>query len=166
VIATQVQGRVLGRTSGGDVEVSAITGEADISTSGGNLELNGVWGPMTGKTSGGDIRARVDKGGKLPGPIRLTTSGGEIELRLPADVQASVSARILIQDNLFSSYGLGSDDYAILSDFKTIKVDEEILQKEGHKRVHEVRASGDINGGGPLIELETVNGDIHIERGN
>ncbi len=166
VIATQVQGRVLGRTSGGDVEVSAITGETDISTSGGDLDMSGIQGALTGKTSGGNVRARVEKGGKLSGPIRLSTSGGEIELRLPADIQASVSARIRIQTNLLSSYGIGSDDYDIISDFKSITVNEEVLQKEGRGRLYEKIATGDLNGGGLLIELETVNGDINIERGN
>lgn len=162
VIATQVQGRVLGRTSGGNVEVSSIIGETDISTSGGDLEVTGIQGPVVGKTSGGDVRARVEKGGKLAGPIRLTTSGGEITLRLPADVQASVSARISIQDSFFGK----SKDYSINSDFKSIVVDEQTEQERGRKHLTEVHASGDLNGGGPLIELETVDGDINIEKGN
>lgn len=161
VTASQVQGRVLGRTSGGDVEVSGITGETDISTSGGNLDLDGINGPVTGKTSGGNVRARVDKGGKLAGPISLSTSGGEIELRLPSDVQASVSARITIQEGMFGR----SSDYTISSDFKSINVTEG-KDSRGRNRAGEVRASGDINGGGPLIELETTNGDINIEKGN
>jgi|GEM_PF-242070 DUF4097 and DUF4098 domain-containing protein YvlB len=159
VMASRVQGRVLGNTSGGDMDISDITGDADISTSGGDLYLRDIRGRLVGETSGGDIRARVERGGKLGGPIRLNTSGGEIDLRLPADVQASISARIRIEDSW--------DDYTVRSDFKLkITSDVEETGSRRGRRFEEIVATGDINGGGPLIELETVNGDIIITKGN
>jgi len=159
VLASRIQGRVLGNTSGGDMDISEITGDADISTSGGDLFLRDIRGRLVGETSGGDIRARVERRGKLGGPIRLNTSGGEIELRLPSDAQASISARIRIEDSW--------DDYTVRSDFK-LKISSDVEETGGRRgrRYEEIVATGDINGGGPLIELETVNGDIIISKGN
>jgi len=158
VQAIRVQGRVIGSTSGGDMDITEITGDADISTSGGDLYLRDVRGRLVGKTSGGDIRARVEQGGKLSAPIRLATSGGEIELKLPSSVQASVSARILIKDTW--------SDYTVRDDFKLKIVSESKDTRRRGGRYEEIIATGDINGGGPLIELETVNGDINIIKGN
>jgi len=158
VIADRVQGRVQGHTSGGNMEIYAVTGDVDISTSGGDLDLREIQGSLTGKTSGGDVRAEVANGGKLRGPIRLTTSGGEVELRLPSNVQASVSAVIRVDHPMLLQ------EYEIRSDFK-LKI-EEVEGDGGRRGRHQIRATGDLNGGGPLIELETVNGDIRIERQN
>ncbi len=157
VYAQGVQGSVAGHTSGGDMRIQDISGDVDISTSGGNLEVHDVRGRLAGKTSGGDVIAQVLKGGRLAGPLRLRTSGGEIQLTLPADIQASVSARITIQDD--------HTDYSVRSDFN-LQIEEVAGTGKRGREYQEVLARGDLNGGGPLIELETVNGDIIIDKGN
>jgi DUF4097 and DUF4098 domain-containing protein YvlB len=151
----RVMGNFQGNTSGGDINVSEVGGDVDVLTSGGFLDLSAIAGRMIGKTSGGDVRARVVMGGKLSGPINLMTSGGEIELLLPPDLQASVEARIRVTD-IFS-------DYDVHSDFN-LKISEGEVEGRKGRRAFEVTAVGDLNGGGPLIELETVNGDISIEK--
>lgn len=62
-------------TSGGDIELSLLTGEMDIKTSGGDIELKHIEGKLTGKTSGGDIELN-----HCIGNVYLTTSGGDIEV--------------------------------------------------------------------------------------
>lgn len=159
VTANRVKGDFYGYTSGGDIEIRAVSGAADISTSGGDLEIRAVSGKLTGKTSGGNINARVEGKGMLKKPLHLSTSGGDITLELPTDVKATVEAEIRIQDPF--------SDYTIRSDFK-LDIEEET---EGTKRFYKGRgsgrvitATGDINGGGPLIRLKSVDGDISIEK--
>ena len=151
----RVKGDFYGNTSGGDINVNEVSGDVDVLTSGGVLDLNAITGRLIGKSSGGDVRARVTKGGKLNGPINLKTSGGGIELLLPPDLQARIEARIRVTD-FFS-------DYDVHSDFN-LKISEGEVEGKKGRRAFEVTAFGDLNGGGPLIELETVNGDISIEK--
>ncbi len=151
----RVKGNFQGNTSGGDINVSEVSGDVDVLTSGGILDLNAIAGRLIGKTSGGDVRARVVQVGKLNGPINLATSGGEIELLLPPDVQARIEARIRITD-IFGVYDVHSDF--------NLKISEGEVEGKKGRRAFEVTAIGDLNGGGPLIELETVNGDISIEK--
>lgn len=157
VSAIRIQGDVYGRTSGGDVEVSEITGDVDVSTAGGSLDLSDVTGKLVGKTSGGDVRARVNKDTGLKKAMKLSSSGGDIVLQLPSDVKASVTAEIRLQDPF--------EDYTVHSDFK-LKIEEDEEKGKRSRWYRTVSATGDINGGGPLIELKTVEGDITIEKRN
>lgn len=157
VVALRVQGNVEGSTSGGDIEIADVTGNVEVSTSGGELDLRHVGGRLIGETSGGDVKVVVGEPVALKYPIKLSTAGGEIEVRLPSDVKATISALIRIQDSI--------RDYWVRSDFK-LKIEEEEVSKKFSRDYREVRATGDINGGGPLIELETVNGNIIIQKGN
>ncbi len=82
------------RTSGGDVVVSDLQGEAKLGTSGGDLRIGRITGAVFGKTSGGDITvngstAKVEvktSGGNIrilqaSGDIHANTSGGNIEIQ-------------------------------------------------------------------------------------
>jgi hypothetical protein len=61
-------------TSGGNIELSGISGSQEFTTSGGNLDLNAIEGKINGRTSGGNIYLKDSKD-----DIDLTTSGGSIE---------------------------------------------------------------------------------------
>ena len=63
------------KTSGGDIDVSYISGEAYLKTSGGNVDVSHLTGRLTAKTSGGDIT--LDK---VKGVANVRTSGGDIEV--------------------------------------------------------------------------------------
>ena len=72
-------------TSGGDLDVSDITGAVDCRTSGGDVELGRISGTVSAHTSGGDMKL-----GGVTGEARLTTSGGSIDID---DAGASVEAK-------------------------------------------------------------------------
>lgn len=92
-------------TSGGNIQLSGLSGNQDFATSGGNLELNELSGKIKGKTSGGNIYLKNCKdemdlstsGGNIMGKnssggIRLSTSGGSIQLKdLNGNIDASTS---------------------------------------------------------------------------
>ncbi|TKJ42182.1 hypothetical protein CEE37_00455 [candidate division LCP-89 bacterium B3_LCP] len=157
VRATLIAGSVYGRTSGGDIEIDDVSEDVDVSTAGGCLEFDKVMGRLMGKTSGGNVQARITGKGMLKEPISLSTSGGKISLQLPRDVKATVEAEIEISDHY--------SDYNIHSEFM-LKISED-NGKKGDKRwdrsYRRITATGDVNGGGPLIYLKTVDGDIFIE---
>lgn len=89
-------------TSGGNIDLSNLSGTQDFRTSGGNLEVEKVSGRITGQTSGGNIEVSGSKdeidmhtsGGNVEatdctGKINLVTSGGSLTLR---DLNGTVTA--------------------------------------------------------------------------
>ena len=69
------------RTSGGSIQLSALTGSQKFRTSGGSLSLSDIEGDINGQTSGGSIHMdRCRKAGSAGG-IDLQTSGGSIEAK-------------------------------------------------------------------------------------
>ena len=81
VFLVNLNGDVSATTSGGDLKANDIKGELEAHTSGGNVNLAGLACNVTAGTSGGDVRVAVNEPGKF---IKLSNSGGKIELELPA----------------------------------------------------------------------------------
>ena len=153
VQAENITGTVDLHTSGGSVDAQHLTGPARLSTSGGNVQVEDSTGNPDLRTSGGDIRMRNDdgqvravtSGGDISAQLRsnlgvtLKTAGGDITLRLPQDMHASIGPR--------SSGGGITSDFPL----STGRIQSgDFLQ-------------GTVGGGGPPITLDTSGGDIHIE---
>ncbi len=75
IVVKDVEGDAVGKTSGGDIRVGAVQGTVRMSTSGGSIEVENVTGQTDVRTSGGDIRAKV-----VTGDLRAETSGGSIRI--------------------------------------------------------------------------------------
>ena len=168
-------GDVKAKTSGGDITIKRVNGEVDVHTSGGDVTIDNAEGTLRAGTSGGDISIRnaagagvtaMTSGGDIAARLSptasaleeewiLKSSGGELTIRIPEDLSATVEAEIHLERSWF-----GSDrgDYRIDSDFD---LDEEV--DDGRNR-RTIRATGDINGGGNRIRLETSGGDIRIRK--
>jgi hypothetical protein len=89
-------------TSGGNINLIAISGDQDVTTSGGNIIADHVKGKLKGVTSGGNIEVKdsddnidlTTSGGNVnadncTGTIKLSTSGGNVILM---DMSGNVSA--------------------------------------------------------------------------
>ncbi|MEP7106782.1 MAG: hypothetical protein ABI760_02345 [Ferruginibacter sp.] len=101
-------------TSGGNIDLRALSGEQKITTSGGNLVISGVKGKLKGITSGGNIQVKdsdddidlTTSGGNIEannctGGIKLVTSGGSIMLvNLDGNVNATTSGGDVRADNI------------------------------------------------------------------
>jgi hypothetical protein len=75
------------KTSGGDIEITGITGDQNMKTSGGDVLINNVTGNLTVSTSGGEITTTNTKG-----ESDLSTSGGQIKCTdFEGDFNASTS---------------------------------------------------------------------------
>jgi len=158
------------KTSGGDIRIDSIDGYGDISTSGGNIFVEYSGGDIVLNTSGGDVEVKkvigeidattsggdvwVKKYSREDGSlstVELESSGGNITLYLPKGCKATVRAEIVMRKR-------SRGKYSVHSDFPLSMKEEEA----GRKIV--LRATGDINGGGDIVELKTGEGDIFIKK--
>lgn len=147
-----ISGDAGAKTSGGHIEGENITGNFKLFTSGGHINLVEGRGVVDAQTRGGHIKMKEflgegevrTSGGNisgsiagLEGPLTLSTSAGNISLRIPsglnADIQASGTSVSI--DNLFKFNG------------------EQTKNK----------LEGTLNGGGPQLNLRCDFGNISIE---
>ena len=105
VVTVPSQYNVQLNTSGGDIRVGNLQGQARIKTSGGSIALGKISGPVTANTSGGDVSLEASLGsvelhssgggiriGDAAGAVQAKTSGGSIEIhRAGGDLFARTS---------------------------------------------------------------------------
>jgi len=157
---TRVEGRIEGTTTNGTIELSRCIGDARLNSTNGRIEGDLEGGLADVRTTNGDIQMRLSKlDGK--GPLRVSTSNGQIDvtldsghemrasttnssitLRLPSDANAQLQAR--------------TSHSSVTSEFETIQHHEG--DDEGERKTLNTR----IGSGGPVIDLSTSNGSIHI----
>jgi DUF4097 and DUF4098 domain-containing protein YvlB len=152
----RTNGEVDVHTSGGDVTIDSAEGSLKAGTSGGDIKISNATGKgVTARTSGGDIEARLTATvSALEEDWSLQSSGGELTIRIPENLPATLEAEIHLERSWFG----GDQEYQIDSDF-----DLDEREDNGRNR-RTIRATGDINGGGNLIRLETRGGDIQIRK--
>lgn len=134
-------------TSGGNIVIERSAGQVKADTSGGSITISQSVGPISADTAGGRIDVEViSLEGGSSNSVDLETAGGDITLRLPSSVSATIQADLAVSRR-------GRGDYRIYTDFPlTIREDDD----------GRILGSGDINGGGARISLATTNSDIHI----
>lgn len=137
-----VTGAVNGQTSGGNVILRDCKGGADVKTAGGSIEVEND-GPVLAKNSGGSIRCQLQE--TLASQsllLDLETMGGSINVSLVPDIAATVEARVL--------GGSVTTEFPVAVEAAgTVKPDQ--LQ-------------GTINGGGPLLRLFSVGGNVILRK--
>ncbi len=121
----------------GNVEIVGIEGKAELSTTNGKIVAEEINGPVDASTTNGSISVEI-RSDELEDDIRLHTVNGSIKLALDEDMQADID--------------ISTVNGSIHTDFPL-----EVQGKWGPKSV-----SGEVNGGGALIDLETVNGSVTI----
>lgn len=128
---------VEGSSVNGNVEVIGIAGNVILSTTNGKIVAEDINGPVDASTTNGSISVEI-RSDELGDDIKLHTVNGSIKLTLDDDIQADVD--------------ISTVNGSIHTDFPL-----EVEGKWGPKSV-----SGEVNGGGSLIDLETVNGSVSI----
>ncbi len=79
---TGLKGTIDAQTSGGSVNGNNIAGDIKASTSGGSVRLSKVAGSLDASTSAGGVDVEIVKLGEY---VRLTTSAGGINVKMPLD---------------------------------------------------------------------------------
>ncbi len=144
----KVTGSVTMKTAGGDIELKGGSGLIRAKTAGGDIDMKDLTGSVEASTAGGDVIAQLRPSGN--GRSRLSSSGGDVVLYLPASAKANIEALIDVHGRWDED-----DEYEIVSDFKPQSYDKDRGAKE-------IRATFVLNGGGESIFLETSNGNINI----
>ena len=151
----KVNGVVYARTSGGGINVSNVETGAVVSTSGGDINLDDIRGYIEGSTSGGDIDARMTLDDfSRDHHVKLSSSAGDVTLRIPEKLPATISARINLRHGGWNS---GKPEYDIKSDFK---LNKDVEGENGD--IEAITGRAKINGGGDLIDIVTSHGNIRI----
>lgn len=144
----ETNGPVTVETGGGSIRLSAATGPVHVETGGGSIELWKLGNGVRAETGGGSITAELV--GTPQGSSSLETTAGDLTVYIAPDVRVSIKAEI---DTAFG--------HRINSDFPEIKVSSE----GGDYGPKTITGSGNINGGGQVLKLETNIGNINIRRG-
>ena len=133
-------------TSGGNITIDGSEGPVEADSSGGNIAVSNARSAVKADTSGGRIEVEITAtSGSVDGSIDLDTSGGDITLRIPSNLRATVRADLEVSRR-------SRGDYRIYTDFPLSVQDDD----------GDIVGRGDINGGGSPISLRTTNSDIYI----
>jgi DUF4097 and DUF4098 domain-containing protein YvlB len=145
-------------TSNGSIHVADGAGPARLRTSNGGIRVSGLDGSLEATTSNGTINADLTA---VHGPVRAETSNGSIDLRLPAGLHDDVRAQtsnggisVHLPEGLNARISAHTSNAHITSDFDL----------QTHGEMEHNRLDGVMGKGGPLVELSTSNGGIHLLR--
>ena len=137
-------------TQGGTVRLLYTSGPTRLVSGGGDITVRQAAAPVNALTSSGDIFIGVDPMAKSQA-VTAKTEKGNVVVHVPARFGADVSATILTSDPV---------SHQIVSDLPGLSISREQV---GNKT--RIRATGKINGGGELMELEAADGGIRISTG-
>ncbi len=124
----------------GSIESSAVNGALEAISGDGHIRVDGRFDALRIRSGDGHVEAEVATGSTITSPWSIHTSDGHVSLSLPESLAA----------DLDTSTGDGR-----------LSVDLPVTTA-GKIGEHSVR--GKLNGGGPLIEIHTGDGGVHIGR--
>ncbi|MBZ5513005.1 MAG: DUF4097 domain-containing protein [Acidobacteriia bacterium] len=151
-------------TGGGSINVGEVSGKAKLITGGGSIKLTSASGPVVANTGGGGIElyklmqgARAETGA---GPITveflgmgtdstLRTSVGDVIVYVGPQVKLTVKAELDM-----------ANGHQIRSDFPDLK----ITTDGGNYGPKNYYAQGSLNGGGSVLKVRTMSGNIEFRR--
>lgn len=140
---------VRAETAGGRIEIANAPGGVRAEAASGGIRLERVAGRIYAASLSGDIQAAFLSGRPLEDSLLEATSGN-IVIYLPADL------RVMIDAVVDFAHGRNT----IQSDFSGIRV----VETGREFGPGEVRATGALNGGGPVLRLRNTSGRIQIRR--
>ncbi|MFT6712410.1 MAG: DUF4097 and DUF4098 domain-containing protein YvlB [Arenicella sp.] len=132
---SDLKGTVDANTSGGSITLGRIQGDVYVQTSGGAIRVEEVAGNIDAHTSGGSINAKISK--QPSDDCRLRTSGGSLTVYLAPQIAVDLEAS--------TSGGRVNSEFDV----------------DGLVKKQKIR--GEINGGGPKLELKTSGGSVRIK---
>jgi Putative adhesin len=141
--------------NGGDVEITGLTGEHELSNVNGDVIATDLAGSAVINATNGDVRATfttVD----VTKSMSFTSFNGDVDVTLPANLAADLI--------------VASQQGDVYTDFDVVAQDDppNVQQRGGPSGGRQVRWSQQtryaIGGGGPDIQLRTFNGDVMIRR--
>ncbi|HVJ07900.1 MAG TPA: DUF4097 family beta strand repeat-containing protein [Acidisarcina sp.] len=168
---TAPRGTALSANSGsGDLRITDVGKNVKFSTGSGNIEAHGISGTLSLETGSGNITASQSGSGD----VKAGTGSGDIHLQnIDGGLKAETgSGSIEVSGKPSSGWkvGTGSGDVTLSTGNAAFNLDassgsgdiraDVSLAAEGSPNRHHV--TGKVNGGGPVVRVETGSGSIHI----
>ena len=125
-------------TENGNVELDELDGQVVVSTTNGRIIGRALSGPLEAHLVNGGIDVDF---ARVTGEVRMTTVNGGIRVTVAPDVTATVEASAV-------NGGVSVDD--------ELPFDADTSDRR--------RLTGRLNGGGPMIVLQTTNGAVRVAR--
>jgi len=143
----EAAGLVRAKTGGGGIRVVRMFGPTDLETGGGSIYLTQVDSPVKASTNSGGITAWFVAPPKSSGTCELQSSDGDIVVHLPRELSVTIDAQV----------EKGEDHRVIVDPAFALRVSRDESSKE-----HTLHAEGALNGGGELLRLRTIAGNIRF----
>jgi len=142
------KGRLSAQTAGGNINITDSLGLVRAETAGGSIYLRRMLSGIRAQTSAGSIMAQILANAGSFEPSELETAFGDITVYLPAELPVTVQASIEM-----------ARGHKILTDFPMQIVSDRASYGPG-----EISGEGRLNGGGRLLRIRTVGGNIEIRK--
>lgn len=136
ITIAQVEGDVTAKTDNGAISMTAINGSVSGVTSNARIDMNGVAVLVKAVTDNGDISIRAQN--ISASGAKVETSNDDVNIYLPLDMKIRL-------DMQTDNGNAAVHNFAVLYE-----------KDEGGYKL------GDVNGGGPRLEIDTDNGDIDV----
>lgn len=138
----------------GDLIVTNIQGEVELTNYNGEITALNISGSVVATTYNGEIKVTFDKVTEGT-PMSYSTYNGDIDITFPATLKATMKMKTE-QGDIYSGFDV---------DFKSSGPVEKKDTKSGvYKVVIDEWKRGDVNGGGPEINMKNYNGDIYLRK--
>jgi hypothetical protein len=144
----ETAGLVQAKTGGGGIRVVRLSGPTNLETSGGSIYLTEVDSAVKASTGAGAITAWFVTPGKMPGQCELQSGEGDIVVYIPRQLPVTIDAQVQS----------GDEHHVIFDPAFPVKISREAAANGDEW----IRTEGALNGGGEVIRLRTVAGNIHV----
>ncbi len=172
VKASNIGNEVRAQTGSGNIEIDSVRGDSQLSTGSGNIRGLGIAGALKAKTGSGEVRVELT----APGDVDLDAGSGNVEatgVRGALHAQTG-SGRIDVGGEPSGGWNLHAGSGNVNVRLKpTAAFDLYAHTSSGRVTLdHPVTVTGTVSpkelrgkvrGGGPLIEVKTGSGDVHVQ---
>ena len=141
----------------GHLSVDHISGDVEIETANGSANATHISGAATMHSMNGKINASLDRV-VADKALSFSSMNGDIDVSLPPDVKTTLRMK--------NHNGAVYSDFDVATDSSSRQQVVE-SKKDGRARNRvtvERTTNGQINGGGPEIQLTTFNGNIYVRK--
>jgi hypothetical protein len=151
-----LHGDLEAETSNSSIELDGVDGNARAHTSNGHIRVERLGGSLDATTSNSGVQADIARADKS---VRIDTSNSSVELTLPPSFSSSVHVETKNASITLRMAGGTNARISARTSNSSIATEFDL---RAHGEISRNRLEGDIGSGGPLIDLSTSNGSIHI----
>jgi DUF4097 and DUF4098 domain-containing protein YvlB len=167
-----ITGEVRARTAGGNIKIKGAKSNVDLQTTGGSLSIGNVEGNLTAKTAGGNIAIEGTKGSidakTTGGSIKIASAGGAVNARTSGgNVSAELAEQASGECTLKTTGGSIKLTLPekVAADLEASTTGGRVNSDfDGEFNKQRTKLVAKINGGGPDMKLSTAGGNVDIRR--